>query len=36
MEDIYLSKNPEVVERLKKAFLGYQPPSEEGEGLNNE
>lgn len=31
MEDIHLSKNPEVVERLKKAFLGYQPPSEEGE-----
>ena len=31
MEDIYLSKNPEVVERLKKAFRGYQPPSEEGE-----
>lgn len=31
MEDIYLSKNPEVVERLKKEFLGYQPPSEEGE-----
>ena len=31
MEDMHLSKNPEVVERLKKAFLGYQPPSEEGE-----
>ena len=31
MEDIYLSKNPEVVERLKKDFRGYQPPSEEGE-----
>lgn len=31
MEDIYLSKNPEVVERLKKEFRGYQPPSEEGE-----
>lgn len=30
MEDIYLSKNPEVVERLKKEFRGYQPPSEEG------
>lgn len=37
MEDIYLSKNPEVVERLKKVFRGYQPPSEEGEeGLSNE
>lgn len=31
MEDIYLSKNPEVVERLKKDFRDYQPPSEEGE-----
>lgn len=31
MEDRYLSKNPEVVERLKKEFRGYQPPSEEGE-----
>ena len=31
MEDIYLSKNPEVVERLKKEFRDYQPPSEEGE-----
>lgn len=31
MEDIYLSKDPEVVERLKKVFRGYQPPSEEGE-----
>ena len=31
MEDIYLSKNPDVVERLKKKFRGYQPPSEEGE-----
>lgn len=31
MEDIYLSKNTEVVERLKKEFRGYQPPSEEGE-----
>lgn len=30
MEDIYLSKNPEVVERLKKEFRGYQPPNEEG------
>lgn len=29
MEDMYLSKNPEVVERLKKEFRGYQPPSEE-------
>lgn len=37
MEDIYLSKDPEVVERLKKVFRGYQPPSEEGdEGVNNE
>ena len=34
MEDIYLSKNPEVVERLKKDFRGYQPPSEEGEESN--
>jgi len=31
MEDIYLSKSTEVVERLKKEFRGYQPPSEEGE-----
>jgi len=31
MEDIYLSKNTEVVERLKKEFRGYQPPSEEVE-----
>ena len=31
MEDIHLSKNPKVVERLKKEFRGYQPPSEEGE-----
>lgn len=34
MEDIYLSKNPEVVERLKKEFRGYQPPSKEGEEPN--
>ena len=31
MEDIHLSKNPEVVERLKKTFRGYQPTNEEGE-----
>jgi len=31
MEDVYLSKNPKVVERLKKEFRDYQPPSEEGE-----
>ena len=37
MEDRYLSKDPEVVERLKKVFRGYQPSSEEGdEGLSNE
>ena len=37
MEDRYLSKDPEVAERLKKVFRGYQPPSEEGEeGLSNE
>lgn len=29
-EDMYLSKNPKVVERLKKEFRGYQSPSEEG------
>ena len=36
MEDRYLSKNTEVVERLKKAFRGYQPPSEEGEECEGE
>ena len=36
MEDRYLSKDPEVVERLKKAFRGYQPPSEEGEECKDE
>lgn len=34
MEDIYLSKNPDVVDRLKREFLGYQPLSEEGEESN--
>jgi hypothetical protein len=36
MEDRYLSKNTEVVERLKKAFRGYQPPSEEGDECKGE
>lgn len=36
MEDRYLSKDPEVVERLKKVFRGYQPPSEEGEEYKDE
>lgn len=36
MEDRYLSKDPEVVEKLKNVFRGYQPPSEEEEGLNDE
>ena len=34
IEDMYLSKNPDVVKRLKNEFLGYQPPSEEGEESN--
>ena len=36
MEDRYLSKNTEVVDKLKKAFRGYQPPSNEGEECKDE